>query len=71
VSRLGMTIYQQQQESGELIALDADEHEEILEAVEAGDGDLAEKRCRAHIARARELLFEALRRPSAKRAAGV
>jgi DNA-binding GntR family transcriptional regulator len=62
VSRLGMTIYQQQQESSELIALDADEHEEILEAVEAGDGDLAEERCRAHIARARELLFEALRR---------
>jgi DNA-binding GntR family transcriptional regulator len=62
VSRLGMTIYQQQQESSELIALDADEHEEILEAVEAGDGDLAEERCRSHIARARELLFEALRR---------
>jgi DNA-binding GntR family transcriptional regulator len=71
VSRLGMTIYQQQQESSELIALDADEHEQILDAVAAGDGDLAEELCRAHIARARELLFEALRRSSAQRAAGA
>jgi DNA-binding GntR family transcriptional regulator len=61
VSRLGMTIYQEQQESRELIALDADEHEAILEAVAAGELELAEERCRAHIARARELLLEALR----------
>jgi DNA-binding GntR family transcriptional regulator len=72
VSRLGMTIYEQQQESSDLIALDADEHEAILDAVAAGDGDLAEERCRAHIARARELLFEALRRgPASSHAAGA
>ena len=64
VTRLGLRVYVEQRETPEMIALDADEHEAICDAIEAGDGDAAEAACAAHISRARELLYTALREPA-------
>ena len=61
VTRLGLRVYVEQRETPEMIARDADEHEAICDAIEAGDAAAAEAACAAHIARARELLYAALR----------
>jgi DNA-binding GntR family transcriptional regulator len=50
VSRIGEAIYEHQAESPERMSLDADEHEQILEAIEAGDARRAESLTRRHIA---------------------
>jgi DNA-binding GntR family transcriptional regulator len=50
VARIGQAIYEHQAETPEQMSLDADEHEQILEAVEAGDARRAESLTRRHIA---------------------
>jgi DNA-binding GntR family transcriptional regulator len=50
VARIGEAIYEHQAESPERMSLDADEHEQILEAIEAGDARRAESLTRRHIA---------------------
>ena len=50
VARIGEAIYERQAESPEQMSLDADEHEQILDAIEAGDGRRAESLTRRHIA---------------------
>ena len=50
VARIGEAIYEHQAESPERMSLDADEHEAILDAVEAGDARKAESLTRRHIA---------------------
>jgi DNA-binding GntR family transcriptional regulator len=50
VARIGEAIYEHQAESPERMSLDADEHEAILDAIEAGDARRAESLTRKHIA---------------------
>jgi DNA-binding GntR family transcriptional regulator len=50
VARIGEAIYEYQAESPERMSLDADEHEQILDAIEAGDARRAESLTRRHIA---------------------
>ena len=50
VARIGATIYERQVETQERMALDVREHEQILEAIEAGDGRRAESLTRRHLA---------------------
>ena len=50
VARIGEVIYERQRESPERMELDADEHEEILLAIEAGNGRRAESLTRKHLA---------------------
>jgi DNA-binding GntR family transcriptional regulator len=50
VARIGEPIYEYQAESPERMSLDADEHEQILDAIEAGDARRAESLTRRHIA---------------------
>ena len=50
VARIGEAIYERQAETPQRMSLDADEHEQILEAVEAGDARRAESLTRRHIA---------------------
>jgi DNA-binding GntR family transcriptional regulator len=50
VARIGEAIYERQAESPEQMGLDADEHEQILDAIEAGDARRAESLTRRHIA---------------------
>jgi DNA-binding GntR family transcriptional regulator len=50
VARIGATIYERQIETQERIVLDVREHEQILEAIEAGDGRRAESLTRRHLA---------------------
>ena len=50
VARIGAVIYEHQAESPERMSLDADEHEQILEAIAAGDARGAESLTRRHIA---------------------
>ena len=50
VARIGAAIYEHQAETPERMLLDADEHEQILTAIEAGDARRAESRTRRHIA---------------------
>jgi len=50
VARIGEAIYEHQAETPERMSLDADEHEAILDAVEAGDARKAESLTRRHIA---------------------
>lgn len=50
VARIGEPIYEHQAETPEQMKLDADEHEQILDAVEAGDARRAESLTRRHIA---------------------
>jgi DNA-binding GntR family transcriptional regulator len=50
VARIGAAIYEHQAETPERMRLDADEHEQILEAIEAGDPRRAESLTRRHIA---------------------
>lgn len=50
VTRIGEVIYERQAETGERMGLDTDEHEEILGAIEAGNGRRAESLTRHHLA---------------------
>lgn len=50
VARIGGPIYEAQNETPERMRLDADEHEAILEAIEAGDARRAESLTRRHVA---------------------
>jgi len=50
VARIGEVIYERQRESPERMQLDADEHEEILLAIESGNGRRAESLTRRHLA---------------------
>ena len=50
VARIGATIYERQVETQERMVLDVREHEQILEAIEGGDGRRAESLTRRHLA---------------------
>ena len=50
VARIGETIYERQVETQERMLLDVREHEQIIEAIEAGDGRRAESLTRRHLA---------------------
>ena len=50
VARIGATIYERQVETQERMVLDVREHEQILEAIEAGDARRAESLTRRHLA---------------------
>jgi DNA-binding GntR family transcriptional regulator len=50
VARIGATIYERQVETQERMVLDVREHEQILDAIEAGDGRRAESLTRRHLA---------------------
>ncbi len=50
VARIGATIYERQVETQERMVLDVREHEQILEAIDAGDGRRAESLTRRHLA---------------------
>lgn len=52
VARIGEAIYESQAETPERMRLDADEHEQILAAIMAGDARAAETLTRRHIAEA-------------------
>ncbi len=60
VTRIGEAIYERQSETPERMGLDADEHEEILAAVQSGNGRRAETLTRRHLAdamqRSRDIL---------------
>jgi DNA-binding GntR family transcriptional regulator len=60
VRRLGLRVYEEQREPPEFIAADADWHERIADAIEAGDADLAEREMREHIDQAMQLLLRQL-----------
>jgi DNA-binding GntR family transcriptional regulator len=49
VARIGETIYERQVETQERMLLDVREHEQIIEAIEAGDGRRAESLARRHL----------------------
>jgi len=53
--RLGLHVYAQQM-TPEQFAKDALEHEHILDAIEAGDEDTAERLTREHITHAQDVL---------------
>jgi DNA-binding GntR family transcriptional regulator len=50
VARIGEVIYERQRETPERMLLDADEHEQILSAIESGNGRRAESLTRRHLA---------------------
>jgi DNA-binding GntR family transcriptional regulator len=50
VARIGEVIYERQSETPERMGLDADEHEQILQAIESGNGRRAETLTRRHLA---------------------
>jgi DNA-binding GntR family transcriptional regulator len=60
VTRIGEAIYERQSETPERMGLDADEHEQILAAIESGNARRAETLTRRHLAdamqRSRDLL---------------
>ena len=58
--RIGFRIYEAQRESPDLIAMDAEQHAAIADAVERGDGARAERLTREHIADAMGLLLDAV-----------
>jgi len=60
VSRLGLRVYEEQREPPEFIAADADWHERIADAIEAGDARRAERDMREHIDVAMQLLLDQL-----------
>jgi DNA-binding GntR family transcriptional regulator len=49
VARIGETIYERQVETQERMLLDVREHEQIIQAIEAGDGRRAESLVRRHL----------------------
>jgi DNA-binding GntR family transcriptional regulator len=61
VSRIGEVIYERQSETPERMALDADEHEQILSAIEDGNGRRAESLTRRHLAEAMQRSADLLR----------
>jgi DNA-binding GntR family transcriptional regulator len=58
VARIGAAVYEQQDESPAEVAADADAHERIADAIEAGDGAAAERLTRDHIAGAMQTFAE-------------
>ena len=58
--RLGLRVYEEQREPPEFIAADADWHERITDAIEAGDARAAERDMRRHIDEAMQLLLRQL-----------
>jgi DNA-binding GntR family transcriptional regulator len=60
VSRIGAPIYARQADTEARMALDADEHEAIVEAIEAGDGRRAETLTRRHLQDALKRLLAVL-----------
>jgi DNA-binding GntR family transcriptional regulator len=68
VARVGEPIYERQSETPERMQLDADEHEQILLAIESGNGRRAESLTRRHLAdamqRSRDILGAAASAPS-------
>jgi DNA-binding GntR family transcriptional regulator len=50
VTRIGEVIYERQAETPERMGLDADEHEQILLAIESGNGRRAQTLARRHLA---------------------
>ncbi len=65
VARIGEVIYERQSETPERMRLDADEHEQILAAIEAGNGRRAESLTRRHLADAMQRSTDLLRRVAA------
>jgi DNA-binding GntR family transcriptional regulator len=63
VARIGEVIYERQRETPERMQLDADEHEQILQAIEAGNGRGAQTLARRHVAEAIQRFGELLERP--------
>jgi DNA-binding GntR family transcriptional regulator len=61
VARIGEVIYERQSETPERMSLDADEHEQIVSAIEAGDGRRAESLTRRHLADAMQRSTDLLR----------
>jgi DNA-binding GntR family transcriptional regulator len=61
VARIGEVIYERQSETPERMRLDADEHEQILTAIEAGNGRRAESLTRRHLAEAMQRSTDLLR----------
>ena len=61
VSRIGEVIYERQSETPERMSLDADEHEQILAAIEAGNGRRAESLTRHHLTEAMQRSADLLR----------
>lgn len=60
VRRLGLRVYEEQDEPPEFIAADADWHDRIADAIEAGDARRAERDMRTHIDKAMQLLLRHL-----------
>jgi DNA-binding GntR family transcriptional regulator len=60
VRRIGLRVYEEQREPPEFIAADADWHERIADAIEAGDTARAEREMREHIDQAMQLLLRQL-----------
>ena len=54
--RIGLHVYARQM-TGEQLALDGAEHEAIIEAIEAGDEETAERLTREHIEHALDILL--------------
>ncbi len=50
VTRIGMPIYEMQADEPGVVLTWADEHERIVDAIEAGDPELAERLAREHVA---------------------
>jgi DNA-binding GntR family transcriptional regulator len=61
VARIGEVIYERQSETPERMRLDADEHEQILAAIEAGNGRRADSLTRKHLADAMQRSVDLLR----------
>lgn len=60
VARIGEVIYERQSETPERMGLDADEHEQILLAIESGNGRRAESLTRRHLADAMQRSLDIL-----------
>ncbi len=67
VARIGEVIYERQSETPERMSLDADEHEQIMIAIEAGNGRQAESLTRRHLADAMRRSTDLLRHAQARR----
>ncbi len=67
VARIGEVIYERQSETPERMSLDADEHEQIMIALEAGNGRQAESLTRRHLADAMRRSTDLLQHTQAAR----
>jgi DNA-binding GntR family transcriptional regulator len=61
VARIGEVIYERQSETAERMRLDTDEHEQILGAIDEGNGRRAESLTRRHLAEALQRSVDLLR----------